>query len=82
MKRLLATILLAGTLCAETVYFTPAGKTYHAATACTALARSRNVLHADKADAEKHGLTPCKRCYRTAKPKTVTGNATWAKGGN
>jgi methylphosphotriester-DNA--protein-cysteine methyltransferase len=79
MKRLLATILLAGTLCAETVYFTPAGKTYHGETTCAALARSKNVLRADKAEAEKHGLTPCKRCYRaTATPKPK-GNAVWAQ---
>jgi hypothetical protein len=80
---MLAATLLAASLSAETVTFTAHGKTFHKDEKCMSLSRANKdkFLHADRAEAEKHGLKACGICYRT--PSTSKKSATnndWAKG--
>lgn len=76
MKRLITAALLIGSIAsAETVYVTPAGKTFHKATTCGILKRSTKVLQAERAAAEQHALKPCRSCWTAKKPT----NSAWAK---
>jgi methylphosphotriester-DNA--protein-cysteine methyltransferase len=77
MKTVLVGLLLAGSMLAETVYFGKASKVYHVTVSCSAKGGA-HALQADKAEAEKHGLRGCKRCY-AAKSGAAGGNGAWAK---
>lgn len=77
LKLTVATILMAAAMRAETVWFAPNGKTFHASEQCMTLARSKTKLHADKAEAEKHGLKPCGICNRAKKAPKADKNS-WA----
>jgi len=69
MNKLIAFVLASGMLLAETVYFSPNGKTYHASSQCEHLSKTKNVLHADRKDAEQHELKPCAICYKSKSTK-------------
>jgi len=76
-RTLIALILAATSLLAETVYFAPEGSTYHRA-GCSILARFKVApLHADDKDATAHGLKPCRICHRAKSEKKPAKNA-WA----
>lgn len=92
-RTLLTLILAASSLLAETVYFTPNGKKFHTSEHCMSLFRTRleesggrpanprldnrPLLHAERVDAEKHGLVVCGICNRAKKAKAEAKNA-WA----
>lgn len=81
MKKLIAVLVLAAaSMSAETVHFSPNGKTFHTNTKCMALSRSKTVLHADREAALKHDLRECKICLRTKSNKqSKTDRNAWAK---
>ena len=81
MKRfLLATLLLAASAAAETVYFSATGKTFHKSDACMSLARTQTKLYAERKEAEAHNLKQCGICFRPAAKKKAD-NSAWAKEG-
>jgi hypothetical protein len=62
MKRLLLSLVMAMSLGAAPVYFSPSGKTFHTSRECASLKRSKKVLTADEKEAEAHGLHAHKNC--------------------
>lgn len=77
MRRMtLIVIVAASSLLGEQVFMSRAGKTYHAKVECSRLARAKVRFTADKAEAEKHGLTACQSCYR---PKDAVVGRSWTK---
>lgn len=80
-KRLILAAIIAASLiqaATETVYFSENGKTYHSSTKCVSLRRTKEPLHAEREEAEKHGLRPCAICYREHAAKKEGKNG-WAK---
>ncbi len=76
-----ATLILALSITAfgaETVYFSPKGKTFHRTETCMALSRAATVYHADRAAAEGHKLVACGICWRKQAEKKSAAND-WAK---
>ena len=72
-------LALAATAAApETVWFAARGKTFHKSADCMVLSRTVDKFHADRKEAESHGLRPCAICYR-AKKAAKGDNAAWGK---
>jgi hypothetical protein len=79
MKRLIALVVMAGGLHAETVFMSAHGKTFHKSQQCMSLRRSTHVYSADDADAKAHGLHACSICFREHKAGGSTGASSWAR---
>lgn len=79
MKRLLALVVLATGLHAETVYMSGHGKTFHKSEQCMSLRRASVVYSADDSEAKSHGLHQCAICFREHKAGTGSSAAGWAK---
>ena len=80
-KRILAAAVLVTALHGETVYFSARGKDFHKDEKCISLARSKGLLHAERKQAEEHGLKPCGICYREKKAGKAERNGWAQKGG-
>lgn len=79
MKRtILALILLASSALAETVVMSDNGKTFHAKDTCNMLRKSKALYEAERSEAEAHGLTPCRTCYKIPAAPKPAKNA-WGK---
>lgn len=81
VRRLLTKYVAAAVLTlvahAQTVYFTPNGKTFHTSKDCIALTRSKTIMEADQKEAKAHGLKACGICQRrkSTAAKATTANS-------
>jgi hypothetical protein len=78
-KRLIALLVLATVMNAETVFMSAHGKTFHKRQDCSMLRRASVVYSADDGEAKAHGLHECRICSKEKKAGTTSGAATWAK---
>lgn len=72
LKAFLLSLAFASMSWCEQVYFTAHGKTYHK---IVHWSHAKVVYHAERSEAEKHGLHPCAVCYRVHK---TTDTDLWA----
>lgn len=75
MKVLVLAVLMSVSAFAETVYFSAKGKTFHKKE-CYHLKRSKEVLHSEQVEAEKHGLKKCMQFDGSS--KKASSNGAWA----
>jgi hypothetical protein len=89
MKTVLLGLVMAAGMLAETVHFGNASKAFHKTVTCSTRGGKAHQLHAERAEAIKHGLHECKRCWRAAAAcatdsecegvKASKGNGAWAQ---
>ena len=84
MKTLMAGLLMAAAMMAETVHFGQSSKVFHKTATCSS--RAGHKLSAERAEAVKHGLRECLRCWKQCGTDSECegvvakkGNGAWAK---